>query len=184
MFDSYSRNSYNNPQTVNINAVGGTIVKNYKDSFILRFNMQSEMARLLLDKEPELTKRKIYHDVDSIYHRGYTEEIKEPVVVLQVMLCGEQELLAEVMWKEDFDKMYEPQTECREQGITKEDFKAKAKAVIDTERFGALGVLFDYESFEEMKVAQIPDGLDSSEADMSLDDFLDKLYERIKGDLK
>jgi len=23
------------------------------------------------------------------------------------MLCGEQELLAEVMWKEDFDKMFE-----------------------------------------------------------------------------
>jgi glutamine synthetase type III len=42
---------------------------------------------------------------------GMTEEIKEPVVVLQVMLCGEQELLAEVMWKEDFDKMYEPKAE-------------------------------------------------------------------------
>ena len=114
MFDSYSRNSYNNPQTVNINAVGGTIVKNYKDSFILRFHMQSKMAELLLAKEPELTKRKIYHEVDSFYHKGYTEEIKEPVVVLQVMLCGEQELLAEVMWKEDFDKMYEPQVESED----------------------------------------------------------------------
>lgn len=105
MFDSYSKNSYNNPQTVNINAVGGTIVKNYKDSFILRFHMQSEMAELLLAKEPKLTKRT--ENFGSIPKR-----IREPVVVLQVMLCGEQELLAEVMWKEDFDKMYEPQAEC------------------------------------------------------------------------
>lgn len=107
MFDSYSRNSYNNPQTVNINAVGGTIVKNYKDSFILRFHMQSEMAELLLAKEPKLTKR-------TVEHISYIEKIKEPVVVLQVMLCGEQELLAEVMWKEDFDKMYEPQAESED----------------------------------------------------------------------
>ena len=86
-------NSFNIPQTVNINAVSGTIVKNYKDSFILRFHMKSTMADLLLDKNPKLQKYGEY----------------EPVVVLQVMLCGEQEFLAEVMWKEDFDNMYEPQ---------------------------------------------------------------------------
>ena len=86
-------NSFNIPQTVNINAVSGTIVKNYKDSFILRFHMKSTMADLFLDKNPKLQK--------------YSKP--EPVVVLQVMLCGEQEFLAEVMWKEDFDKMYEPQ---------------------------------------------------------------------------
>ena len=90
-------NSFNIPQTVNINAVSGTIVKNYKDSFILRFHMKSTMADQLLDKKPRLQKYGEY----------------EPVVVLQVMLCGEQELLAEVMWKEDFDKMYEQQ-ESRE----------------------------------------------------------------------
>lgn len=86
-------NSFNIPQTVNINAVSGTIVKNYKDSFILRFHMQSIMADQLLDKKPRLQKYSEY----------------EPVVVLQVMLCGEQEFLAEIMWKEDFDKMYESQ---------------------------------------------------------------------------
>ena len=111
MFDSYSRNNYNNPQTVNINAVSGTIVKNYKDSFILRFNMLSETARLTLNKEPELVRRIIKHGDN---YNDWEEKIKEPVVVLQVMLCGEQELLAEVMWKEDFDKMYEPKVESEE----------------------------------------------------------------------
>lgn len=106
MFDSYSRNSYNNPQTVNINAVSGTFVKNYKDSFMLRFHMKSEMANVLLDKEPKLLKETIKH---GEYPHTWEEKVKKPVVVLQVMLCGEQELLAEVMWKEDFDKMFEPQ---------------------------------------------------------------------------
>lgn len=105
MFDNYSRNSYNNPQTVNINAVSGTIVKNYKDSFILRCNMKSETAGELLDKEPKLTRRIVKHP--GTYH-SWEEQVKEPVVVLQVMLCGEQELLAEVIWKDDFDKMLEP----------------------------------------------------------------------------
>ena len=66
--------------------------------------------------------------------------------------------------------------------MTREEFKAEAKKVIDTERFGSLGALFEYESFEEMKVAHIPNDLCSAESDMPLDDFLDKLYERIKQD--
>lgn len=66
------------------------------------------------------------------------------------------------------------------QDMTREEFKEEAKKVIDTERFGILGALFEYESFEEMKVAHIPNDSCSAESDMSLDDFLDKLYERIK----
>lgn len=68
--------------------------------------------------------------------------------------------------------------------MTKEQFKAKAKEIVDNESFGNLGALFMYEMFEEMRVAHIPDSLDSAEADMPLEDFLDELYEQIKGDLK
>lgn len=107
MFDNYSRSNYNNPQTVNINAVGGTIIKNYRDSFMVRFNMKSKMGEALLCKDPTMTKRIERHSNNA--YSSWEEGINEPVVVLQVMLCGEQELLAEVMWKEDFDKMFEPQ---------------------------------------------------------------------------
>lgn len=97
-------NSYNvsNPQTVSINAISGTIVKNYKDSFILRFNMKSEMASTVLCTNPRLEK--------GGFSGFYNKEYKQ-IVVLQVMSCGEKELLAEVMWKEDFDKMYEQKAE-------------------------------------------------------------------------
>jgi hypothetical protein len=57
--------------------------------------MKSEMANTIFDRKPRL-KAEEYRD----------SEYKQ-IVVLQVMLCGEQELLAEVMWKEDFDKMFE-----------------------------------------------------------------------------
>jgi hypothetical protein len=68
--------------------------------------------------------------------------------------------------------------------MTKEEFKAKAKEIVDNEQFVNQGKLFEYESFIEMRVAFIPDGLGSEEADMPLEDFLDELYEQIKGDLK
>lgn len=100
MFNSYS---VNNSQSIQINAVSGTIVKNYKDSFILRFHMKSSMAEQVLDMKPTLNCKNKYGNTD-----------KAPVVVLQVMLCGDQEFLAEVMWKEDFDKMFEPQAETEE----------------------------------------------------------------------
>lgn len=100
MFNSYS---VDNSQSIQINAVSGTIVKNYKDSFILRFNMKSAMAERVLDIKPTLDCKNKYGSSDKV-----------PVVVLQVMLCGNQELLAEVMWKEDFDKLYEHKVESEE----------------------------------------------------------------------
>lgn len=90
----FNRYSIDNSQSIKINAVSGTIVKNYKESFILRFHMKSPLADKLLDASPELKVP------DSNYKY-------KPAVVLQVMLCGEQELLAEVMWKSDFDDLFE-----------------------------------------------------------------------------
>lgn len=85
MFNQYDVNN-----SIKINAISGTIVKNYAKSFILRFHMKSQIADNLFSKNPYL---KLYGKEKS-------------VVVLQVMLCGEQELLAEVMWKSDFDELF------------------------------------------------------------------------------
>lgn len=91
MFNSYSSNN-----SININAVSGTIVKNYRKSFILRFHMKSSMAENILSKNP-------------LMRKNIGEE--KPVVVLQVMLCGDGELLAEVMWKDDFDEIFKAESE-------------------------------------------------------------------------
>lgn len=135
MFDSYSynRNSYNNPQTVNINAVSGTFVKNYQNSFILRFHMKSEMADVLFSKEPQLLKETVKH---GEYPNTWEEKIKKPIVVLQAMLCGEQELLAEVMWKEDFDKMFESQVERESKREVLDKLRAELHATAEMHEDG------------------------------------------------
>jgi hypothetical protein len=68
--------------------------------------------------------------------------------------------------------------------MTKEEFREKARNLVDTYPFGPF-ILFDYDDFEEeMRVALVPYDSGSSEADMPLVEFLDDLYEEIKGDLK
>ena len=58
--------------------------------------MKSSMAESILSKNP-------------LMRKNYSGE--EPVVVLQVMLCGDGELLAEVMWKDDFDEIFKAESE-------------------------------------------------------------------------
>ena len=67
--------------------------------------------------------------------------------------------------------------------MTREEFRAKAKWIIDNEPFDVFK-LFEYENFAEMRIAYMPNDLGSAEADMPLEDFLDELYEQIKGNLK
>ena len=68
-------------QKININAVSGTIAKNYKDSFFKRFHLNSSFAGYVLCE-----------------HSDY--------VVLQMMMCGDMEVLAELMTKSDFNKLF------------------------------------------------------------------------------
>ena len=67
--------------------------------------------------------------------------------------------------------------------MTKEEFRAKAKEVIDNERFGRFVKLFNYTDIEQIKVAQVDD-FDDLDSAMPFMEFLDELYEQIKGDLK
>ncbi len=77
-------------QSIKINAVSGTITKSHTKSIILRFNITSRLADSLFSENP-----KIISGDDKI-----------PAVVLQVMVCGEGQLLAEVIKKSDFEAIY------------------------------------------------------------------------------
>ena len=82
-------NTYNT--NIKVNAVNGTIVKNFKESFFLRFEIGSNLESRLFSKEPKLKK-------------NYSDEY--PVVVIQSMIIGDKLMVAEVMWKKDFDAMF------------------------------------------------------------------------------
>ena len=67
--------------------------------------------------------------------------------------------------------------------MTREQFQAKAKKVIDSEMFGFDEALFDYEELGQMRVAQF-DNWGDPENSMPFIDFINELYEQIKRDLK
>ena len=83
MFDTTTMNH----QSLRINAINGSILKNFKDSFFLRFHLKSPLSDELLTAHPTYKKK--------------------PVVVLQLVLCGDMEVIAEVIFKEDYDKLFE-----------------------------------------------------------------------------
>lgn len=109
MMDSYTKVSSNSKTTNNIeiNAITGTIVKNYKDSFFKRFSLHDKISNQLFDEGGAyLTKTETkYYDNSS--YKSYNSEIKIPVVILQMMMCGKDEVLCELIFKEDFDKFFE-----------------------------------------------------------------------------
>lgn len=89
MFNNSNKTSDGNT-TLSINAISGTIVKNYKDSFFKRFHLNSSFAEDIFDvKNPHIC----------------VEYSEKPVVVLQAMLCGNMEVLCELIWKDDFEKL-------------------------------------------------------------------------------
>lgn len=93
-------NSYNATQKIDINAVSGTLVKNYRDSFFLRFGKGSVYERDIFNKNPMLSR-----EVKSTYDGTYYDK-ECPIVVIQVMILPNEYYLTEIMWKEDFDKLF------------------------------------------------------------------------------
>lgn len=61
--------------------------------------------------------------------------------------------------------------------MTREEFKDTALNILLHERFGDLGVLFDTEDMSRYKIAQYDEEDWDVESSMSLDEFLDELYE-------
>ena len=82
MFNTYKPTTNNN---LNINAVGGMLVKNHPKSFIVQCQFGSNIAqRLFNTSSPEFSFRE--------------------VVILQTLLCGDDRVMCEVVYKEYWDE--------------------------------------------------------------------------------
>lgn len=93
MFNSYHAGDTN----IKVNAVSGTIVKNYRKSFFMRFKVGSNLEDKLFSANPEAFTGR-YEYGNAVY---------KPAVVIQSMIIGDGIMVAEVMWKEDFDSLFE-----------------------------------------------------------------------------
>lgn len=83
MFDSISVN--NARTSVNFNSVSGTLVKSSEMSKFVRFHKNSNLAKLFFDVEKPRRSQSSYN--------------AEEVIVLQVMLCADNEFLVEYLDK-------------------------------------------------------------------------------------
>ena len=115
LYDNY-QTTYNptttNNNKLNINAISGTLVKTYKDSFIVRFEKGSPMEHFYLDdiRPRKIIKKCTYTETDvteeyEVYRDMYY--ILQDIVVLQVMLMSDNNYLVEAIDKDKFDKMFE-----------------------------------------------------------------------------
>lgn len=78
MLNSYTQSSHST--RVNINAVSGLILKNHPKSWFSRFHLQSRAAECRL-----------------------CESGNKDIVVLQMLICGDMEVIAELVRKEDLE---------------------------------------------------------------------------------
>lgn len=99
MLDTYNtKHTYNaGDTTLNVNAVSGILVKNYRNSFFYKFNADSPAAEHIFNQE-----KQFLYCADEA--GGFPK--KEEVVIVQCMILPNNEFLAEMMWKEDFEKMF------------------------------------------------------------------------------
>ena len=98
MFNTY--HAGNHTQSIKINAVSGAILKNHPKSWFRRFHLQSKVAeKLLVDGG--------HKAIDSSkFTSEYGWENPDPehdIIVLQMMLCGDMEVIAECVYRKDYD---------------------------------------------------------------------------------
>lgn len=92
-----SRSSSVINQNIKFNAVSGTMFKSCPNSFFKRFNLKSEYSEIMFS-------RRTYIVIVGNYSNNYREK-ELPVIVLQTMLVGDMEVLAEIITEEDYNSL-------------------------------------------------------------------------------
>lgn len=96
MLNTYNQ-KINNQTEISINACSGGIYKTYKESFIKRFHLKSELSNEVLSDNPTMLLKT---------GKSYPEKERVDIVIVQVVICGDMEVIAEIIKKEDFDKYF------------------------------------------------------------------------------
>jgi hypothetical protein len=103
MFNSYHAGNHTN--NININAVTGAILKNHPKSWFERFHLQSERAKKLLCEggNKSVRKEKIsYQYVEGTFEKDVPTPEKD-IIVLQMVICGDMEVMAELVYRKDYE---------------------------------------------------------------------------------
>lgn len=110
LYSNYECNPVTN-NSLKINAVSGTLTKTYKDSYFVRFEKDSSIEHFYF-RESKPSRIVYYRRANGNYKAEDEEEYNDKyfslkeIVVLQVMLCSDDNYLVEAIDKEDYDKMF------------------------------------------------------------------------------
>ncbi len=94
MFNTY--HAGNCTQSVKINAVTGAILKNHPKSWFERFHLESIRANNLLTEGGHKGK-------DFFYSNEYELNPEKDIIVLQMVICGDMEVIAECVYRKDYE---------------------------------------------------------------------------------
>lgn len=86
-------NSYSNNQSIHINAVTGAILKNHPKSWFERFHLKSNRANELLKEGGH-----------KAYYYRETRVPEKDITILQMVICGDMEVMAELVYKKDYEE--------------------------------------------------------------------------------
>ena len=113
MFNSYYGGNYSCTNSVRINAVTGAILKNHPKSWFERFHLTSDRAKSLFKEGGHKATKEVWHsDPTSLYGRGhYTNEPapEKDITILQMVICGDMEVMAELVYTKDYNYIIENQ---------------------------------------------------------------------------
>ena len=102
MFNTY--HAGNTTQNIKINAVTGAILKNHPKSWFERFHLKSSRAEQLLTEGGDVGKE---WTESSRGGRWQTRNPEKAIIVLQMVICGDMEVMAELVYKKDYVQQYE-----------------------------------------------------------------------------
>lgn len=114
MFNTSYYHAGNHTSNVKINAVTGAILKNHPKSWFERFNLTGERAKTLFKEGGHKATKEVWHSDNTLYGRGCysTEPVPEKdITILQMVICGDMEVLAELVYTKDYSFVEAPKEE-------------------------------------------------------------------------
>ena len=117
-YNNYHAGNHSTTNNLHINAITGAILKNHPKSWFEKFHLDSPRAKELFERgghrgyriekqfayQNLVTREDVYKDV-----KVYDEE--KDVIILQMVICGDMEVLAEIVWARDFHESLCPQSD-------------------------------------------------------------------------
>lgn len=107
MLNRYNVSNYS-VSSLNINAVTGAILKNHPKSWFERFHLNSPRANVLLTEGGHHATKKAYRDSYRCVDSYDVADPEKDITVLQMVICGDMEVLAELVYTKDYNTVEAP----------------------------------------------------------------------------